>query len=453
MKNLKDISNFYFVGIGGIGMSALARYFRMQHKNIWGYDRVSTKLTDQLIAEGMSVSFEDKIETLPEEIKDVENTLIIYTPAISRENPILNYFFSNRFRVMKRAEVLGEISKNSFCLAVTGTHGKTTTSAILGHLMVSAKMPVTVFLGGIAENYDSNFVFRGTDFTVVEADEYDRSFLQLKPDVACITSMDADHLDIYGNASEMESAFKSFSDLIENKEHLFIKKGLQLSGKTVAINSKADYEVCDLKVQNGAYKFSLKMPDRMIENLVFNLPGRHNVLNAVMAFAMARSAGAAEDDLRNGLASFKGVDRRFTYKIKTDDFILIDDYAHHPAELRALHQAVDEMYPKKKKQIIFQPHLYSRTRDFGKDFAESLSLFDEVVLLDIYPAREKPISGITSDWVLEQINHTQKKLVSKENILKTIKQSECEIHLMVGAGDIGAEIDKITKSLHDEKTN
>lgn len=447
MKNLNDISNFYFVGIGGIGMSALARYFRMQHKNIYGYDRVSTKLTGQLSEEGMQISFEDSVKAIPEHVRENRDMLVVYTPAITKENRILDYFCSNGFQVLKRAELLGEISRNSFCLAVTGTHGKTTTSSILGHMMVTAKKPVTVFLGGIAQNYNSNFIYRGNEFTVVEADEYDRSFLKLKPDVACITSMDADHLDIYGNASEMESAFKSFESLVENKENILYKKGLELQGKTVAIEENADYEVRNLRIGDGSYHFNLKTPEELVENLEFHLPGRHNILNAVMAFGMARLAGVSVENLRKALQTFKGVDRRFTYKIKTEDLILIDDYAHHPVELAALHQAVDEMYPDEKKQLIFQPHLYTRTRDFGDAFATSLSLFDEVVLLDIYPAREKPIPGITSGWLLEKITSGKKKMIVKENILETIKRSSARIHLMVGAGDIGAEIEKITKSL------
>lgn len=447
MRNLKDISNFYFVGIGGIGMSALARYFAMQHKNIYGYDRVSTKLTDELSHEGMHISFEDSVESIPSEIREDQKTLVVYTPAITRENNILDYFFSNNFWVIKRAELLGEISKNSFCLAVTGTHGKTTTSSILGHMMVTAGKPVTVFLGGIAENYNSNFIYRGNEFTVVEADEYDRSFLQLKPDVACITSMDADHLDIYGSASEMESAFRDFESLVKNKENILYKKGLDLEGKTVAIGEPADYEVNNLRVMDGSYHFDLKTPEGLVEDLVFHLPGRHNVLNAVMAFGMAQLAGISPSELRKALDTFKGVDRRFTYKIKTENLILIDDYAHHPVELAALHQAVEEMYPNEEKQLIFQPHLYTRTRDFEDDFADSLSLFDEVVLLDIYPAREKPIPGITSSWLLEKITAPKKKIIQKEGILESVKNTTARIHLMVGAGDIGAEIEKVTKAL------
>lgn len=447
MKNLADISHFYFVGIGGIGMSALARYFRMQNKTVCGYDRVSTKLTEQLSDEGMHISFTDSVGNIPVEILENKSALIVYTPAIPGDSEILNYFISNNYTVVKRARLLGEISKNSYCLAVTGTHGKTTTSAILGHLMIESKTPTTVFLGGIAENYNSNFISTGNKYTVVEADEYDRSFLQLQPKIACVTSMEADHLDIYKNISEVESAFFDFVNLVENPNHVLITKGINLPGKTVAIDEPADYEVRNLKVIEGVYQFDLKTPENIIENLRCNLPGRHNVLNSVMAFAMASIAGAPSEKLAKALENFEGVNRRFTYKIKTDDLILIDDYAHHPTELKALHQAVEEMYPNEKKQIIFQPHLYSRTKDFGHEFAKSLSLFDEVVLLAIYPAREEPILGITSDWLLNKVANSYKKLITKEEILNTIRTSDCRIHLMVGAGDIGAEINKITNIL------
>ena len=432
-------------------MSALARYFKMQNKTVLGYDRVATPLTDALEKEGIAITFNDNVDALPKEITEDKNVLVVYTPAITRENKMLDYFFTRNFTVVKRAALLGQVSQNSFCLAVSGTHGKTTTSAILGHLLVASDMPVTVFLGGVSENYGSNFIYRGKEITVVEADEYDRSFLQLRPDVVCITSMDADHLDIYGDASELELAFRSFVALVDREEHILIKLGLDLPGKTVAIEKTADYEVQNLRVVDGIYRFDLKTPETIVEDITFNLPGRHNIVNAVMAFGMSRLAGAPIESLVTGLASFKGVDRRFTYKIRTASLVLIDDYAHHPTELAALHQAVAEMYPDDKSQIVFQPHLYSRTRDFGEAFAKSLSLFDEVVLLDIYPAREKPIPGITSDWLLDQIIATEKQLVSKENLADVMASSQSRVKLLVGAGDIGNEVGKIAKILGHEE--
>ena len=431
-------------------MSALARYFKMQGKAVYGYDKTSTDLTDELVAEGIPVTFIDEISEIQKEVISKENVLVVYTPAVPKTNNILNYFQSHEFVIVKRAELLGEVSKNTLCLAVAGTHGKTTTSAILGHLLAECNMPVTAFLGGIAENYNSNFIFKGSEITVVEADEFDRSFLQLRPDISCITSMDADHLDIYGDASHIEDAFRSFANLVENKENVFIKKNLELNGMTVAVEETADYSAQNVKIKNGAYLFDLKTPTQTFENLIFNLPGRHNLTNAIMALGMAILAGASTECLSKALASFTGVKRRFSYKIKTEELVLIDDYAHHPTELDALYQAVEEMYPEDHKQIVFQPHLYSRTRDFAEGFARSLSQFDEVVLLDIYPAREEPIEGITSKWLLDQVTSDKKRLVFKSALPEVLLESKCRIKLLVGAGDIGAEVRKLTKKLKDE---
>ncbi len=450
MNNLKDIQTFYFVGIGGIGMSALARYFKMQGRIVFGYDKTQTDLTDELISEGIPVTFKDEISEIPKEVILKKNVLVVFTPAIPKHTKILNHFFSEEFSIVKRAQLLGEVSKNTLCLAVAGTHGKTTTSAILGHLLAECNMPVTAFLGGIAENYNSNFIYRGSEITVVEADEFDRSFLQLRPDIACITSMDADHLDIYGDAVELENAFRTFSTLVVGENKILIKKELPLDGMTVAVEESADYEAQNVRIENGAYAFDLKTPKGKLENLIFHLPGHHNLLNATMALGMAILAGSPTDCLPNALATFKGVKRRFSYKIKTEKLVLIDDYAHHPTEIDALFQAVEEMYPDDHKQIVFQPHLFSRTRDFSDGFARSLSQFDEVVLLDIYPAREEPIDGITSEWLLEQITSEKKRLVFKSALPEIMLQSKCRIKLMVGAGDIGAEVNKITKILKYE---
>lgn len=451
MNNPNNIATFYFVGIGGIGMSALARYFRMQGKSVFGYDKTVTDLTDELISEGMGISFIDEVSEIPEIVLNKENVLVVYTPAVPKNNKILNYFSSEGYTIVKRAQLLGEISKNTLCLAVAGTHGKTTTSAILGHLMAACGMPVTAFLGGIAENYNSNFIYNGSEITVVEADEFDRSFLQLRPDIACITSMDADHLDIYGDVSEIQSAFRSFAGLVETQENILVKRGLELSGMTVAVEEAADYEAINVRIENGAYRFDLSTPNEVLKDLSFALPGRHNLTNAVMALGMAMLAGAPIDKLASALASFTGVKRRFSYKIRTDALVLIDDYAHHPAEIDALFHAVDEMYPQNQKQIVFQPHLFSRTRDFGEEFARSLSQFDEVVLLDIYPAREEPIEGIDSEWLLDKITGEKKRLVFKSALPEVLLKSSARIKLMVGAGDIGAEVNKITQKLKNEE--
>jgi UDP-N-acetylmuramate--alanine ligase len=445
--DLKNIQTFYFVGIGGIGMSALARYCKSLGKTVYGYDKTPTELTETLIAEGLPITFLDVISEIPETVVNNKNTLVVYTPAIPKANVILNYFISEGFSVVKRAALLGSITKHSRCLAVAGTHGKTTTSAILGHLLATCDMPVTAFLGGIAENYNSNFISNGTEITVVEADEFDRSFLQLSPDIACITSMDADHLDIYGDVDEIGSAFREFAHLVKNSNSLLIKKGLPLEGSTVAIASEADYQAKNIRIEDGGYCFDLKTPSLTINDLTFYLPGHHNLFNAVTAMGMALLVGAPVEQLPKALASFKGVKRRFSYKIKQDDLVLIDDYAHHPSEIDALYQAVSEMYPEDQKLIVFQPHLFSRTRDFADDFAKSLAKFDEILLLDIYPARELPLDGVTSQWLLEKIPSENVQLLTKEELVSHMSKSGCRIQLMVGAGDIGAEVSEVTKKL------
>jgi len=451
LKNPNNISTFYFVGIGGIGMSALARYFKMQGKSVFGYDKTSTELTDELVAEGMPISFIDDVSEIPKEVMRKDDVMVVFTPAVSKQNKILEYLFFEEFLIVKRAALLGEISKNTLCLAVAGTHGKTTTSAILGHLLAECDMPITAFLGGIAENYNSNFIFKGHEITVVEADEFDRSFLQLRPDIACVTSMDADHLDIYGDAVEIELAFRSFAKLVQNENNLFIKHDLPMDGMTVGVEKTADYQATNVRIENGVYVFDLMTPNENFKGLTFSLPGRHNLTNAIMAWGMAMLAGAPTDKLAHALSTFKGVKRRFTYKIKTESLVLIDDYAHHPTEIDALFQAVEEMYPNDRKQIVFQPHLFSRTLDFGAEFAKSLSKFDEVVLLDIYPAREEPIEGVTSKWLLDQITSEKRRLVFKSALPEVLLESNCRIKLLVGAGDIGAEVNKITEKLRNEK--
>lgn len=450
MSSIKNIENFYFVGIGGIGMSALARYFNLQGKKVFGYDKTPSEITNTLISEGITIQYKDEVSLIPEVIQKNKNTLIVCTPAIPKNNKILTWLNSKKYNITKRSKLLGEISKNSICLAVAGTHGKTTTSAILGHLLASCNMPVTAFLGGVTENYNSNLIYKGSEIMVVEADEFDRSFLHLKPNIACITSMDADHLDIYGTTSELENTFVEFSKLVPDSNNLLFKKGLPLKGKTVSATETADFEARNVRIEDGSYVFDLKTPSEEIKNLRFHLPGRHNMFNAVTALGMAILAGSPTDCLPKALQDFKGVKRRFSYKIKTENLVLIDDYAHHPTEIDAVYQAVTEMYPQDKKLIVFQPHLFSRTKDFGNEFAKSLSHFDEVILLEIYPAREEPIEGISSQWLLDKIENGNKKIVTKEELSREVKKSNCKIKLMVGAGDIGVEVESVTKYLKDE---
>jgi len=446
--NLEKIHNVYFVGIGGIGMSALARYFHKIGKQVAGYDKTPTKITDDLVQMGIAIHFEDSVDLIPPRFRDIKDTLVVYTPAVKNTHSELQYLVENNFAVQKRAEVLGLITKNSFCFAVAGTHGKTTTSSILGHLLKVCNADMTAFLGGITENYHSNLILNGSEISVIEADEFDRSFLQLHPDVACITSMDADHLDIYGQAEELEKSFVDFSEKLSNREKLFVKNGLPLQGITFGINDDADYSVQNIKIIDGVYNFSIKTPTELFSEIKFSLPGQHNLSNALVAFAMAYDNGFDVVKLIEGLASFKGVERRFTYQIKTNDLVYIDDYAHHPTEINAVYHAVSEMYPNDRVMAIFQPHLFSRTQDFVDDFVKSLSQFDEVRLLDIYPARELPIEGVTSEWLLGKITSKNKKLIAKKDIVSEIKNSEAKIILTIGAGDIGAEVQRIKKEIN-----
>ena len=445
--NLNNIHNIYFIGIGGAGMSALARYFKADNKNVAGYDKTKTEITDSLVDLGIDIHFQDSIDSIKSAFLNRAETLVVYTPAVSSNHSELEYFKSNGFNVLKRSKVLGLITENTFCLAIAGTHGKTTTTCILGHLMHECNISVTAFLGGISENYNSNLILKGNAVSVVEADEFDRSFLTLSPDVACITSMDADHLDIYGEAEALQDSFIEFSKRIKPNGKLFVKNGLPLNGITYGIEDDSDYSVQNIKIENGVYVFDVKTPKTVLKNLQFNLPGRHNLSNALIALAMAVEYGCPNRQLAKALASFKGVKRRFTYHIKTDDLVFIDDYAHHPEEINAVHQAVREMYPNQKVLAIFQPHLYSRTRDFIDDFAESLSQFDELMLLDIYPARELPISGVTSAWLLDKINNDNKQLVSKKELLLEIHKTNAKVILTIGAGDIGEEVKHIKKEL------
>ncbi len=443
MNRLKDIQHFYFIGIGGIGMSALAFYFHESGKNVSGYDKTPSDVTRSLEKAGIAVHFEDQGGCVDAHFEP-SNTLVIYTPAVAGDFGELVRFRESGYTIKKRAEVLGMIANAHYSLAVAGTHGKTTTSSILGHLLAETGAPVTAFIGGITNNYNSNLIQKGNEVIVVEADEFDRSFLQLTPNIACITSMDADHLDIYGDAKTLENTFKEFGNLVP-KEKLFIQNGLPLEGLTVGIEDDALYSAQNVIVKNGAYHFDFKHPDGVISQMQFNLPGRHNLSNAITALGMAMLYGSPTGLLPKALLSYSGVNRRFTYRIQTEDRVLIDDYAHHPTEIAAVHQSVTEMYPDTPVLAIFQPHLFSRTQDFMNDFAVQLSKFDEVFLLDIYPAREVPIQGVTSEVLLEKIKLTKKRLVTKEDLVQQIAKSSQKVVVMMGAGDIGVEIGKVTQ--------
>jgi len=436
--NLNKIHRVYFIGIGGIGMSAIARYMLFLEKDVAGYDRTPTPITQTLSDLNVFIQFVDELKFVHDQFLNKEDTLIVYTPAVKRhENALLDFFITNNYIVVKRAELLGIITQNTICLAVAGTHGKTTTSSILGHILKESKVPATSFLGGIAENYNSNLILGGDTYSVVEADEFDRSFLQLKPDIACITSVDADHLDIYKNVDELLNAFKEFGALSTQK--LVVRKGIPIEAETYGINEDADYDAKNLHIVNGAYIFDVKTPSENFRNFKIFLPGQHNVLNTMAALAMANSIGVSLQAIAKALLSYKGVHRRFSYRLQTDDYILIDDYAHHPTEIDSVFNTISEMYSNREVLAIFQPHLFSRTRDFEAGFVKSLAQFDEIFVLPIYPAREYPITGVTSDVLVAKIKslNPKVKLVLPTDLKHKISESEKQIIVMMGAGDIG----------------
>lgn len=454
MSILNKYQNFYFVGIGGIGMSALARYFHANGKNVLGYDRTPTKLTAQLGFEGLDISFEDVIDEKIVAL-DKESTLVIYTPAIKKLG-ILDYFASESFEILKRAKVLGLITENTDCIAVAGTHGKTTTSTLIAHLCKEANLPSSAFLGGISENFKSNFDYNGNQYSVVEADEYDRSFLNLSPDWAVVTSIDADHLDIYGDRLHIEEGFRQFAALVPVDNHLFVRKGIAIGRehRTYAVNEEADYYSDNLRMDHDKIYFDFHTPAKngqseLVEDFVWEIPGIHNVENATVALAILSNLGVDFDTLKKGIASFKGIKRRYTKHFFDNGKIYIDDYAHHPTELNAVIGSVKTFYPNKKLLVVFQPHLFSRTRDFAEDFARSLEKADELLLLDIYPARElqENFPGITSAWLAEKINLENKEVCTLQQAFEKIKEKDFDIVLTVGAGNIDTLYDPIMEWL------
>lgn len=435
--------NIYFVGIGGIGMSALARYFLGRGKNVAGYDKTPTALTETLQKEGISIHFQAGINQIDAAFKNIEKTLVIYTPAISTENEELAYFLENGFQVLKRARVLAEIANAGYSIAVGGTHGKTTTSSLIAHIFNQHKKEVSAFLGGISKNIESNFVHGSSNTIVLEADEFDRSFHQLSPDIALITAMDADHLDIYGSEAAIVEAFTGFAERVKPNGALIHKYGLPLSGITYGLVPQADFFADDISVQDGKFHFTLHAPNDQQITLTTGLPGRHNIENAVGAAAVCYTYGLDLQTISSGIATFGGVVRRFDVRVKTESHVYIDDYAHHPEEIRAFLQAVRELYPNKKVTAVFQPHLYSRTRDFADGFAQALLSADELILLPIYPAREAPIAGITTEWLASKINAKAAKVLDAHHALKYLEEKMPELVVTIGAGDI----DKLVKPL------
>lgn len=452
--DIKAIHNVYFIGIGGIGMSAIARFFNTLGKNVAGYDKVSKPLTNDLVEEGINIHFNDSIENILSEYKNKKNTLIVYTPAIPKDNKELNFFIENGFEIKKRSEVLGMLSQEKRCLAVAGTHGKTTITTMLSHLMKQSRMGCNAFLGGISKNYNTNYlVDKDSKYVVVEADEFDRSFMQLSPQKAVITSVDADHLDIYAGEEDIKDTFKQFVGRINSGGKLLMKKGLDfdlperndIEIYTYSLNQDTDFRAEDIRIENGLYVFNFIGVKGKISNLKLGLPGLINVENAIAAIGMATLSGVHNDEIFNSLQKFKGIQRRFDYQIQRDDFVYIDDYAHHPEELKASISSIKELFKGRKVTGIFQPHLYTRTRDFADGFAKSLDLLDEIILLDIYPAREEPIPGISSEIILEKIGNKNKTLCSKNELLELLENKNPEVLVTLGAGDIDELVEPIKK--------
>jgi len=436
--DLSKIKRVYFIGIGGIGMSAIARYFMIKGASVYGYDKTQNPLTDELTAEGMIVHYEEDLNAIPENID-----LVIYTPAVPSNHKEYLHFREKGFPVLKRSEVLGMIASQYKVIAVAGTHGKTTTTSMIAHILFFAGIRQIAFIGGIAKNFNLNFIYQdNAEYMVVEADEYDRSFLSLFPDIAVITSMDADHLDIYGKKELLTVSFMNFCEQLKPGGSLVIRKNLPFPvtlfsrTHTYSAHVRAENYASNIINDKGNTMFDLNYGEKQITQISLGVPGMHNIENAVAACVVALKTGIKPEIIKEALKCYKGVNRRFDYRIKTTEMVYIDDYAHHPKELNALIEAVKNLYPGKKITGVFQPHLYSRTRDFADDFTLSLSQLDELILLDIYPARELPIEGVTSEMLLEKIDMKDKKRMSREELLSYIAGHDFEVLLTIGAGDI-----------------
>lgn len=459
--DINNITSVYFVGAGGIGMSALIRYFLSKGKKVAGYDKTPSGLTEQLNYEGAAIHYEDNVMLIPDDFTDPAKTLVVYTPAVPDSHTELSYFRDNEFEIMKRARVLGEITNCTRGLCIAGTHGKTTTSSMVAHLLKQSHVDCNAFLGGILKNYDSNLMLsEHSDLTVIEADEFDRSFHWLKPYMAVITAADPDHLDIYGTPEAYRESFEHFTSLIRPGGCLITKKGINVtpilqqdvSLFSYSATEEADFYATNIRIGNGEIVFDFVGPTITISDIQLGVPVKVNVENGVAAIALAWLNGVTPDEIRKGMASFAGPKRRFDFHLKKENIVLIDDYAHHPAELKASIQSVKELYAGRKITGVFQPHLYTRTRDFATDFAESLSLLDELILLDIYPAREEPIPGVTSQIIFDAVTIPNKKMVRKEDLLNRIaaEVNNLEVVLMVGAGNIEQLVEPV-KHILDKK--
>lgn len=459
-RGMEKLNEVYFIGIGGIGMSAIAKFFHSGGVKVSGYDKTATTLTKELEASGIAVHYMENVDLIPKKVD-----LVVYTPAIPEEHKELVYYQSNGYKVVKRSDVLQIITKSSFNICIAGTHGKTTITSMVAHLLRDSGFGCNAFLGGIAVNYGTNFWSSERNVCVIEADEYDRSFLKLSPDVAIITAMDADHMDIYGTAESMEQAFIDFAGKVKPGGLVVGKFGLERTKELKTQNylsyslqnESADVYAANIRMMHGSYEFDVLLKDNMLENVKLNMGGMHNVENAVAAIAVASSLGIENDKIKSAVENFRGVKRRFEYIIKNDKIVFVDDYAHHPEELRALINGAKALFRQKKCTVIFQPHLYSRTRDMADGFAEVLSLADEVILLPIYPARELPVAGVDSEMILEKMQHENKRVLAKDKLLgwmekgfsKGVNKEFGEVLITAGAGDIDMLVEPIKDILKD----
>ena len=438
------VGTYYFIGIGGIGMSSIAKYLVANNFKVGGYDLTKTDITETLEKNGIEINYKDELNSIPSQFTN-QDVIVIFTPAITTKNRQLGFFKSQGNPIFKRAEFLGILTKKFKTIAIAGTHGKTTTAAIVSHLFYKTRQSFTAFVGGVLNEFNSNVIINGNKYAIVEADEYDRSFLNLEPSYGLITSIDSDHLDIYGSFDEVKKSFREFIEKITDK--VVISKGLEVDGITYSVNKKADYSANNISFSKTGYFFDLTTPSRIYKSVFFSQLGLHNLLNAIGAFAISSQVGIDEKELCKALSTFEGVKRRFQLVLNSKKDIIIDDYAHHPNEINAVWRALKDLYPYEKKCVIFQPHLYSRTKDFMNEFALALSQFDRVILLPIYPARELPIEGIKSSVLQKKIKSKNiVELVKRENLLSFINNIPERIKVFLGAGDIGLEIKKIKEN-------
>ena len=455
---MKDIKAVYFVGAGGIGMSAIARYFLGRGIVVAGYDKTPSDLTRQLEKEGMLIHYEEDVNKIPEACKQADSCLVVYTPAIPADHQELQYFRNNGFEIQKRAQVLGTLTRQHKGLCVAGTHGKTTTSTMCAHIMHQSHLDCNAFLGGISKNYGTNYILSNSDFVVIEADEFDRSFHWLSPWMTVITSTDPDHLDIYGTKEAYLESFRHYTELIQPGGALIIHRGLEMkenlqNGVTrydYALN-EGDFHAENIQIENGEITFDYISPIENVSGVQLGQPIPINIENGIAAMAMAQLAGCTADELRNGIRTYGGVDRRFDFKLKNDKIVFLSDYAHHPKEIYQSAKSIRELYRDRKISAIFQPHLYTRTRDFYKDFADALSQLDEVILTEIYPAREQPIEGVTSELIYNNLRPgVEKQIIQKANVLDFVKNHDFDVLIVLGAGDLDNMVPQITKILQEK---